>query len=147
AGRAGRADKPGTVLVQTHHPDNPLLQTLVAGGYHAFAEGELALREAASFPPFAHLALLRAEAKHADPPMQFLQQAKDLLADAGIEASGPLPAPMPRRAGYLRAQLVLASSERRALHAALDALVPRLHTMPAARRLRWSLDVDPAELY
>ena len=147
AGRAGRADKPGTVLVQTHHPAHPLLLTLIAGGYHAFADGELALREAADFPPFAHLALLRAEAKHADPPMQFLQRAKDLLGDAGIEIAGPLPAPMPRRAGYLRAQLILAASERRRLHAALDALMPRLQAMPEARKLRWSLDVDPAELY
>ena len=147
AGRAGRADKPGTVLVQTHHPAHPLLLTLIAGGYHAFADGELALREAADFPPFAHLALLRAEAKHADPPMQFLQRAKDLLGDAGIEIAGPLPAPMPRRAGYLRAQLILAANERRRLHAALDALMPRLQAMPEARKLRWSLDVDPAELY
>ena len=147
AGRAGRADKPGTVLVQTHHPAHPLLLTLIAGGYHAFADGELALREAADFPPFAHLALLRAEAKHADPPMRFLQRAKDLLGDAGIEIAGPLPAPMPRRAGYLRAQLILAASERRRLHAALDALMPRLQAMPEARKLRWSLDVDPAELY
>lgn len=135
------------MLVQTHHPAHPLLLTLIAGGYHAFAEGELALREAADFPPFAHLALLRAEAKHADPPMQFLQRAKDLLGDAGIEIAGPLPAPMPRRAGYLRAQLILAASERRRLHAALDALMPRLQAMPEARKLRWSLDVDPAELY
>ena len=147
AGRAGRADKPGTVLVQTHHPDHPLLHTLVSGGYHAFAEAELEQREAAGFPPFTHLALLRAEATHADPPMQFLQQARDLLGDAGIEVSGPLPAPMPRRAGYLRAQLVLASTQRRRLHAALEALVPRLHALPEARKLRWSLDVDPVELY
>jgi primosomal protein N' (replication factor Y) len=147
AGRAGRADKPGTVLVQTHHPDHPLLHTLVSGGYHAFAEAELQQREAAGFPPFTHLALLRAEATHADPPMQFLQQARDLLGDAGIEISGPLPAPMPRRAGYLRAQLVLASTQRRRLHAALEALVPRLHALPEARKLRWSLDVDPVELY
>jgi len=146
AGRAGRADKPGSVLVQTHHPEHPLLLTLVGGGYHAFAAGELAVREAAAFPPFAHLALLRAEAKHADPPMQFLQHAKASLAGSGIEVSGPLPAPMPRRAGYLRAQLVLSSPERRRLHAALDALMPQLHAMPEARRLRWSLDVDPVEL-
>ena len=147
AGRAGRADKPGTVLVQTHHPEHPLLLTLIAGGYHAFADGEIALREAAEFPPFAHLALLRAEAKHADPPMQFLQRAKELLGDAGIEIAGPLPAPMPRRAGYLRAQLILAANERRRLHAALDALMPQLQALPEARKLRWSLDVDPAELY
>ena len=147
AGRAGRADKPGTVLLQTHHPEHPLLQILIQGGYHAVAETELAQREAAGFPPFAHLALLRAEAKHADPPMQFLQHAKALLHDAPVELHGPLPAPMPRRAGYQRAQLLLSAAQRRDLHAALDALVPRLHAMLEARKLRWSLDVDPVDLY
>ncbi len=147
AGRAGRAVKPGTVLIQTHHPDHPLLLVLIQGGYHAFAEAELEQREAAGFPPFAHLALLRAEAQHTDPPMRFLQCAKDLLRDAGIELSGPLPAPMPRRAGYQRAQLLLTSPQRRQLHAALDALMPPLYAAPDARKVRWSLDVDPAELY
>ncbi len=147
AGRAGRADKPGTVLLQTHHPEHPLLQTLITGGYHAFADAELAQREAAAFPPFAHLALLRAEAKHADPPMEFLQRAKSLLHDTPIELHGPLPAPMPRRAGYVRAQLLLSATQRRELHAALDLLMPRLHAMPEARKLRWSLDVDPVDLY
>ncbi|WP_449657105.1 primosomal protein N', partial [Thermomonas sp.] len=147
AGRAGRADKPGTVLIQTHHPDHPLLHVLIQGGYHAFAEAELEQREAAGFPPFAHLALLRAEAKHADPPVRFLQLAKDLLGDAGIELAGPLPAPMPRRAGFQRAQLLLTSPQRRQLHAALDALMPPLYAAPDARKVRWSLDVDPAELY
>lgn len=147
AGRAGRAHRPGTVLLQTHHPEHPLLQTLVGGGYHAFADGELALRQAAGFPPFAHLALLRAEAKRAELPLQFLQLAKALLDAAGIEIHGPLPAPMPRRAGYVRSQLLLASPARGALHAALDAAVPALYAAPEARRVRWSLDVDPAELY
>jgi primosomal protein N' (replication factor Y) len=147
AGRAGRAERAGTVLLQTHHPEHPLLQTLVAGGYHAFADGEMALREAAGFPPFAHLALLRAEARHADPPMRFLQAAKDALDAFAVEASGPLPAPMPRRAGYVRAQLVVSAPDRRALHAALDAVVPALHAAPEARRVRWSLDVDPVDLY
>ena len=147
AGRAGRADKPGTVLLQTHHPEHPLLQILVNGGYHAFAEGELALRQAAGFPPFAHLALLRAEAKHADPPMQFLQVAKAAAKDFAVEASGPLPAPMPRRAGYQRAQLVLSAAQRRDLHIALDVVMPALYAAPDARKVRWSLDVDPVELY
>ena len=70
-----------------------------------------------------------------------------VCGDAALEASGPLPAPMPRRAGYLRAQLVLSATERRALHAALDAMMPALHALPVARKLRWSLDVDPVELY
>ena len=147
AGRAGRADRPGTVLLQTHHPEHPLLQTLVGGGYHAFADGELALREAAGFPPFAHLALLRAEAKQAEHPLQFLQLAKTLLAGSGIDIHGPLPAPMPRRAGYVRSQLLLAAPARAVLHAALDAAVPALYAAPDARRVRWSLDVDPLDLY
>jgi primosomal protein N' (replication factor Y) (superfamily II helicase) len=135
--------------LQTHHPGHPLLQTLIEGGYHAFAEAELAQREAAGFPPFAHLALLRAEAKHAEPPMAFLQAAKAALraADANVEINGPLPAPMPRRAGYQRAQLLLSSSDRRALHAALDHALPDIHAAPQARKVRWSLDVDRVDLY
>ena len=161
AGRAGRAERAGTVLLQTHHPEHPLLQTLIAGGYHAFTEAELALREDAGFPPFAHLALLRAEAQHVEPPLQFLAAAKQFFlpptrggkvpkADGGqspIELHGPLPAPMPRRGGWHRSQLLLSSPDRRALHAALDAVMPQLYELPEARKLRWSLDVDPVDLY
>jgi primosomal protein N' (replication factor Y) len=149
AGRAGRAARRGEVLLQTHHPEHPLLQTLVQGGYHAFADAELVQREAAGFPPFARLALLRAEAKHADPVNAFLRVAADALAatDIVLDVHGPLPAPMPRRAGYQRAQLLLSSPRRGALHAALDAVVPGLYALPEARRVRWSLDVDPVDLY
>ena len=179
AGRAGRAEKPGEVLLQTHHPEHPLLQTLISGGYHAFAEGELAQREAAGFPPFAYMALLRAEAKHADAPMQFLHAARRAFApfEKGghggfavavtgkeqkqiplnppfskgealvLELHGPLPAPMPKRAGMHRAQLILSAPTRRLLHGALDAVVPALHALTEARKVRWSLDVDPVDLY
>ena len=156
AGRAGRADKRGEVVLQTHHPEHPLLLTLIQGGYHAFAETELALREAAGFPPFAHLALLRAEAQHADAPMQFLHAAKTGLLpyaamrreDAdGLALNGPVAAPMPRRAGMYRAQLLLTASTRRMLHQALDAALPAIHALPDARKTRWSLDVDPVDLY
>jgi primosomal protein N' (replication factor Y) len=178
AGRAGRADKPGEVLLQTHHPGHPLLQLLLDGGHAAFAEAELAQREAAGFPPFAHLALLRAEAKHADVPMAFLHAAKKAFAPfekgghggfavavskdrkqppldppfskgeaSFIEVSGPFPAPMPRRAGMYRAQLLLSSPARRPLHAALDGALAAIHELPEARKVRWSLDVDPMDLY
>lgn len=148
AGRAGRADKPGEVLLQTHHPEHPLLQTLISGGYHAFADDELAQREAAGFPPFAHMALLRAEAKHAEAPMQFLHAARRALdEERNIELHGPLPAPMPKRAGMYRAQLILSAPQRRALHGALHATVPVLHALSEARKVRWSLDVDPVDLY
>lgn len=149
AGRAGRAGKRGDVWLQTHHPDHPLLNTLISGGYHAFAEAELEQRRMAGFPPFAHLALLRAEAQHVDAAQQFLQEAKRALRahDATLEMHGPLPAPMPRRAGLYRVQLLLSSPERRALHRALDLALPDIHALPEARRTRWSLDVDPMDLY
>ncbi|MEL1263120.1 primosomal protein N' [Pseudoxanthomonas putridarboris] len=149
AGRAGRAGKRGEVWLQTHHPDHPLLNTLISGGYHAFAESELEQREAAGFSPFAHLALLRAEAQHVDAAQQFLQAAKQALRkhDATLEMHGPLPAPMPRRAGLHRVQLLLSSPERRPLHRLLDLALPDIHELPEARRTRWSLDVDPMDLY
>jgi primosomal protein N' (replication factor Y) len=150
AGRAGRASRAGEVWLQTHHPAHPLLQTLIAGGYRAFADGEMALREAAGFPPFAYLALLRAEAKLAEPPVQFLAAAKaafDEIGVSGIEVHGPLPAPMPRRAGFVRSQLLVSAPQRRALHAALDAVLPMLRERADGKRLRWSVDVDPIDLY
>lgn len=151
AGRAGRASKPGEVWLQTHHPDHPLLNTLIAGGYHAFADGELAQREAAGFPPFAHLGLMRAEAQHIEAVQAFLDAAKAFFfassAQGEVQLQGPLPAPMPRRAGFQRMQLLLSSPNRKALHAALDAAVSQLYELPEARKVRWSLDVDPVDLY
>jgi primosomal protein N' (replication factor Y) (superfamily II helicase) len=157
AGRAGRAARPGEVILQTHHPEHPLLQTLVHGGYHAFAGAELAQREAAGFPPFAHLALLRAEAKQVEQVQAFLQAARRAFADAlpapargappPLELHGPMPAPMPRRAGHQRMQLLLSAQRRAQLHALLDAALPPLYELPEARRVRWSLDVDPVDLY
>ncbi|MGY0633827.1 primosomal protein N' [Luteimonas sp. A478] len=158
AGRAGRAERAGEVVLQTHHPDHPLLDTLIHGGYHAFAETELEQREAAGFPPFAHLAMLRAESKHAEPPMAFLHAARRAVAAwqgqsgtgptaPGVEINGPMPAPMARRAGQYRAQLLLSAPQRAPLHSALRAVVPELHALPEARKVRWSLDVDPIDLY
>ena len=148
AGRAGRADRPGEVWLQTHHPEHPLLMTLVNGGYHAFAGTELEQRLAAGFPPYAHLALLRAEAQQVELATAFLNAVRALLThDGPVECFGPMPAPMPRRAGYQRTQLLLSCVQRGPLHQTLNGLVPAIHTLPEARRVRWSLDVDPIDLY
>src|SRR5690606_40872657 len=148
AGRAGRAERPGEVLLQTHHPDNALLHTLINGGYHAFADAELGQREAAGFPPFAHLALLRAEAKQVEQANGFLTTVRELIAaDSAVERHGPMPAPMPRRAAFQRTQLLLSAEQRRPLHGLLDVLMAQVYALPQARRVRWSLDVDPLDLY
>jgi primosomal protein N' (replication factor Y) len=148
-GRAGRAQKSGQVWLQTHHPGHPLLQTLLAGGYAAFADAALVEREAAGFPPYAHLALLRAEANDESGLDAFLRRAHDLAQEcaAGVDVSSPMPAPMPRRAGRQRAQLLLSAAQRPALQQLLRELTPHLHALREARKVRWSIDVDPVDLY
>lgn len=150
AGRAGRADKPGTVLIQTHVPDHPLLRLLVEKDYAHFARAALKEREEALMPPFSHLALLRAEAVDKRAPMHFLEEARQLaeqLPHEGIWLLGPVPAPMERRAGRNRAQLLLQAESRQALHKLLGAWANQLEGIKSGRKVRWSLDVDPAELF
>ena len=148
AGRAGRAALAGEVLVQTHHPDHPMLATLLAGGYPAVAALALAEREAAGFPPYAHLAMLRAEAPLESDVHAFLAEARALLGEPpGVVATAPMPAPMARRAGRARGQLLLSAAQRPALQSALDAWIPAVYSLKSARRVRWSIDVDPMDLY
>lgn len=148
AGRAGRADKPGVVLIQTHHPDHLLLQRLLAADYDAVAQTELAERSKASWPPFAALALIRAEGRHVADVREFLQSVANAFGPyPNVMVMGPLPAPMPKRAGYLREQLLLQTDSRADLHYALQRVIPTAYGAPLARKVRWSLDVDPYDLY
>ncbi len=147
AGRAGRADKLGQVLIQTRHPDHPLLSALLEGGYPAFARQALEERRQAGLPPYSYQALLRAEAHRPMLPERFLDQTAALakeLADAKVQVLGP--APMPRRAGRYRAQLLFQSTRRAPLHRLLDRLLASLDNLPASRKVHWSLDVDPLSL-
>ncbi len=146
AGRAGRAERAGEVAIQTHHPEHPLLQMLVHGGYPAFAEAALAEREAAGLPPARAMALLRAEATSREAPQAFLKSAlAEAPHDPRVERLGPYPAPMERRAGRYRAQVMLQSDLRAPLQNLLTQWLPALGSLPEARRVRWSIDVDPAE--
>ena len=154
AGRAGRAEEPGKVIIQTHLADHPLLIQLTEQGYFAFAEQALSERRAAGLPPFSHLALLRAEAHKPGQAEEFLDQAcaeaEGLLTQmglTGIELLGPVPAPMERRAGRYRAQLLLQGNARAPLHKLLSVWLLALEAMPSGRAVRWSLDVDPVDLY
>jgi primosomal protein N' (replication factor Y) len=149
AGRAGRRAEPGEVVIQTHHPEHPLLTRLISEGYHAFAEAALAERRAVGLPPFSAQALLRAEASNPESPRAFLEIERAALpsgAADGVEVFGPAPAPMERRAGRYRAQLLLQAARRADLQRTLKSWTPALEAVPAARRVRWSLDVDPLEL-
>jgi primosomal protein N' (replication factor Y) len=149
-GRAGRAEKPGEVLIQTHHPDHPLLQTLLHQGYDGFAHAALTEREQAGFPPYRHLALLRCEAIKPEDGIAFMESARaslnDLEADQ-VEVFGPLPAPMEKRAGRYRMQLILQSNQRKLLHQVLQPWTQSLVDLKTGSKVRWSLDVDPYDTY
>lgn len=150
AGRAGRADRPGEVLIQTAWPEHPLLTLLVEAGYGAFAEQALTERRDAAWPPYAFLAVLRAEAPERGAAFEFLEAAREMARDldsTGVRFLGPAPAPMERRQGRFRAQLLLHADQRGALQRFLGPWRLALESLPAGRRARWSLDVDPAELF
>jgi primosomal protein N' (replication factor Y) len=150
AGRAGRAERPGEVLIQTHVPDHPLLKLLVEKDYAHFARATLQERKAAELPPFSHFALLRAEALDREAPFAFLEAARhgaEQLGHDGVWLLGPIAAPMERRAGRSRAQLLLQATQRADLHKLLNRWAGALEGVKEGRKVRWSLDVDPVELY
>ena len=149
AGRAGRGERAGRVVLQTHHPEHPLLRVLVMEGYRKFCEGALEERRSARLPPFASLALVRAEASQREPPQAFLRDAEACASThthAGISVLGPVPSPMERRAGRYRAQLLVDAASRAALQKFLPEWITELEALPSARKVRWSVDVDPQEM-
>lgn len=149
AGRAGRAERPGEVLVQTHDPSHPVLTRLLAEGYTAVMAAELAEREQAELPPTRFAALIRADAPDAERVRGFLRGiAEQLGQDASDRLSvwGPVPAPLARRAGRHRFQLLLLARVRSDLHRALWQIDEQVGTRRPGQRLRWSIDVDPVDL-
>ncbi|XOV87089.1 MAG: primosomal protein N' [Pseudomonadota bacterium] len=146
-GRAGRASKPGKVAIQTRMPDQPIFRRLIQDGYAAFADTLLEERQQHGLPPFSFHVLLRAEAGERALPVEFLEELLP-IADAHplMTALGPVAAVMERRAGRYRAQLLLTSKTRKPLHEGTRAIIEAAGKARLARRVRWSVDVDPVDL-
>jgi primosomal protein N' (replication factor Y) len=147
AGRAGRGARAGEVLVQSAYPENPLLTSLIHEGYEGFARRALEERRAAAWPPYARLALLRADAPDRGALHAFLRDAADAARPPqGVRLLGPAAAAMERRAGRYRAQLLVEAAARPVLKQFLDAWLPAVEQLRRPRPLRWSVDVDPIEV-
>jgi primosomal protein N' (replication factor Y) len=150
AGRAGRADQPGTVLLQTHYPDHPALQAMLNCSYAVQAREQLSRRQAVGMPPAGQLVVLRTDCGDAECGERFLQDLREqAAADLATGASliGPLPSPMQRRAGKFRNQLLLTAPDRKSAQASARRLVAIAETLPARRGLKWSIDIDPQDLF
>jgi primosomal protein N' (replication factor Y) len=151
AGRAGRAALPGEVIVQTDFPDHPLYRALARHDYDSFARDLLGEREACGLPPFAHLALVSAEAHRREDVDRALEHvhaqavAECRAQGLAVEVFAPVVAPLARRAGFERSQMLLRSAQRAELQRLLAALAGRLEAAPS-RRVRLAIDVDPAAL-
>jgi len=145
AGRAGRRERPGEVLIQTCYPKHPLFAALQRHDYAGFAASQLAEREAAGFPPFVAEAVLRAEAKTLAAALAFLRQAAELVAvPQEVRVYDPVPNVITRRADLERAQLLVQSRSRPTLQEFLHRWSEKLFQQ-APRDIRWHLDVDPIE--
>jgi primosomal protein N' (replication factor Y) (superfamily II helicase) len=148
AGRAGRAERPGEVMIQTQYPDHPLLRTLLTQGYAGFAASAMSERDQARWPPFLRMAVLRASDTTPQGAMQFLAAASKAAGTVdGVDLRGPVPAAMTRRADRYHAQLLIESSQRARLQRFLSEWIPLVETLPAKGKLRWVLDVDPLEVF
>ena len=145
AGRAGRANVAGHVLIQTEFPGHPLYHALQKHDYDALAQTLLAERKTAGFPPFVYQALLRAEAHNIAIVLDFLTQAANLAnPPSSVEIFDPVPAQMLRLKGLERAHLLIQSSSRKQLQAFIAEWYTRINTLPA-HKVRWVLDIDPLE--
>jgi primosomal protein N' (replication factor Y) (superfamily II helicase) len=146
SGRAGRADKKGQVLLQTHLAEHPMLAQIIHSGYAEFAQCALEERHQAELPPHSYAALFQAESPQIAQVKQFLDEVKQVLdrySDLKVELLGPTPAVYTKKAGKYRYLLYLHTNSRNQLHQLLDLTLADIEGLKSAKRVRWRLEVDP----
>lgn len=150
SGRAGREDKKGQVVIQTEYPEHPFWQSLFDGGYKKIAKDTMKERKAASWPPFANLALIRASSHKKDFTWDFLNSANQIIEEEklhDVNIMGPVSAPMERKAGKYRGQLLLHCENRKSLHTQISSFIKKIERKKSTHRVKWSIDIDPIELF
>lgn len=142
AGRAGRAETTGQVIIQTHQPKHEFFHTLLQQGYEQLARNGLKQRQDMQFPPFSHMAIIRAQHRFEDKLEAFLLELIDAIGqDPAVSVMGPLPAPMQKKQKLHRMQLILNANNRRGLHQLLKQLLKKHN--PTQGPVRWFIDIDP----
>lgn len=147
-GRAGREHLPGAVIIQTHHPEHPMLKELLSVGYDGFAQSCLKERALMKLPPYSHMAVMRAESVKAGTPMAFLKEIQTWFGNIkeGVTCLGPIPANMEKRQGKFRAQLLIFTEQRKILQQTVHQLIHTIEHQIQPKQVRWSIDIDPQEM-
>lgn len=147
-GRSGREMKTGKVIIQTQFADQPIFRQLIQEGYASFATTLLNDRQSNLLPPFCFHCLIRAESPHKQVAMNFLEDvAREPLPTDSVELLGPVAPVMEKRNGRYRAQLLFSSQSRNMLHKAIAAKILVAEKSKLSNRVRWSIDVDPIDLF
>ncbi len=145
AGRSGRGNKAGEVILQTHHPENPILHTILFSGYKAFSTKELKQRQTTQLPPYTSMAVIRAEAMDKNTANSFLESIKDNINSQQVEVFGPLPSVIHRRNRHYRSQLYFQSKSRSELQKLLAETVIHAAANKLGKKVRWHVDMDAQE--
>ena len=152
AGRAGRAERPGEVIVQSRHASHRILRLLSESNYVDLAKLLLAERKIAVMPPYAQLALIKADGPQLKATIDLLKQIKSFStqliqqSESTINSIGPMPAPMEKRAGRYRSQLLFKATSKPIMQRFLTQLVYQIESLKVSTGVKWSLDVDPQEM-
>ena len=147
AGRSGRAELPGEVLIQTRSPDHPLIKNSAIAPYADLAHALLERRRSLGLPPHGALGVIRADARDERDAINFLSQLKEALgADANGRLLGPMPALMTRRAGLYRYHIVVHSQSRKTVHQILQRAINAGSSLKIGRKTSWFVEIDPNEI-
>lgn len=153
AGRAGRSaefSQESRVIIQTHQPDHSLMKAIVTADYQQISADLIQEREDAQWPPFGHLAILRMESEDKALVEKHIQNAAQLAGLCCLPACqllGPVPAPLERKQGRWRYQLLFSASDRASLQNSVRRWLGEIKQLKISNKVRWSLDVDPQDLY
>lgn len=148
SGRSGRSERPGTVMLQTHHPDAEIFRQVIHQDYWETAKSLLDARHHSGLPPFGQIILIHADSKDPAEAERFLNSARHALSSslpANHLLIGPLPAPLSKRAGKFRYQLTWLAPHEKNLHRFANEIAATLTRLPHKHELSWAIDIDPQD--
>ncbi|KIE64085.1 primosomal protein N' [Candidatus Riesia pediculischaeffi] len=149
SGRAGRSLKKGKVILQTHHPNHPVLSSLIKKGYIEFALEILKERKESLLPPYSSHIIIRSRDRNGSNSLNFLTEVRKIILkhmdNTNLYLSNPIPSTIPKKKGFFRWFLLIQHSSKIFLNIMLSKMIKKIQNIPEGKNVRWNIDVDPIE--